>query len=348
MDVVGNRFRTGGAELQIDEAAPAPSHNVDAPRSLLARCPRAGVTPLVTNPDLAARAGIAELYIKDERGRMGLGSFKALGAAYVIACDADAGLDMSARTYITASAGNHGLSVAAGAAAFKAQAVIYIAETVPESFALRLSSEGAKVIRDGATYEDSMAAAARAAEDQGWILLSDSSWPGYFDLPHRLMEGYLVAMAEAVAQMDTPPTHVLLQAGVGGFAGAMAAYARHAWGDAPRIVVVEPEYAPALQASIVKGQAVVAPGPVSEMGRLDCKEPSLIALKGLARDADVFATISEEEANVGTIAAGDAGVPSTPSGTAGLSALLADGAHDLLELSADARVLVFFSEGPDA
>ena len=184
---------------------------------------------------------------------------------------------------------------------------------------------GAEVVRQGAIYEDSMAAAAAAPKER-LALLSDSSWPGYTERPHRLMEGYLVLMQEAVAQIAMAAEPYFLQAGVGGLAAAAAAFAREAWGEAPKIVVVEPEVAPALYASVQAGAPVVTTGPVSAMGRLDCKEPSLIALKGLARDADGFVTISEAEGQAGAEAAAAAGLASTPSGAAGLAALLAGSA----------------------
>ncbi len=152
---------------------------------MLGRCPFHEVTPLSR---LSGFAGAGEVWVKDERFRMGLGSFKALGAAYVIARDHGEGVSKG-RVYVTASAGNHGLSVAAGAAAFEAKAVIYLSDSVPEEFAQRLRLSGAEVVREGATYEDSMAAAARAAEANGWALLSDSSWPGYVERPYRVMEG---------------------------------------------------------------------------------------------------------------------------------------------------------------
>ena len=274
---------------------------------------------------------------------MGLGSFKALGAAYVIAQDAATGMARN-RTYVTASAGNHGLSVAAGAKAFGARAVIYIAETVPDGFADRLVQQGADVRRHGPVYEDSMAEAARVADAEGWTLLSDSSWPGYIDIPHRLMEGYTVLMQEIVAAMEAP-THIFLQAGVGGLAAACAAYAREAWGDDPRIVVVEPEVAPALYASMIAGAPELTDGPASDMGRLDCKEPSLIALRGLARDATDFMLISEEEGAAGCTAATDAGLPTTASGAAGLAGLLASADHrNALGLTSASRVLLILSE----
>ena len=332
---------------------PAPSVAADRPMALISRCPVYAPTPLVDVPALAARCGVARVLVKDERARMGLGSFKALGAAYVIACDAEAD-DAAGQTYVTASAGNHGMSVAVGAKAFGARAVVYIAETVPESFAQRLRDQGAEVRREGTIYEDSMAAAARAAEDNGWRLLSDSSWPGYWQRPHRLMEGYLVLVAEILAELPEPPSHVFLQAGVGGLAGAAAALMRQAWGDDPCITVVEPDQAPALADSIAAGKPVVASGGVSAMGRLDCKEPSCIALKGLARDADLFQLITEAEGQAGADLAAAVGLPSTPSGAGGLSGLLAasvdgaDGADGAAGLDQTSRVLLILSEGPEA
>ncbi|NRB34342.1 MAG: pyridoxal-phosphate dependent enzyme [Rhodobacteraceae bacterium] len=341
MKRIENPHRSKGLDAALPPDCPAPSTDAARVRHLLKRCPHAGVTPLVDAAPLARALGLGRLWVKDERARMGLGSFKALGAAYVIACDAEDGRAKE-QSYVTASAGNHGLSVAAGAAAFGAKAVIYLSETVPESFAERLRAIGAEVRRAGAEYEASMEAAAQAAAREGMQLLSDSSWPGYYTRPHRLMEGYLALMDEVFDQIDTMPSHILLQAGVGGLAGAAAAAARAEWGDAPQIIVVEPEAAPALMASITAGRPVAAPGPVSIMGRLDCKEPSLIALKGLARDADAFVTLTEAEAQSGCDLAAAHGLGSTPSGAAGLAALSG------LALGAEARVLCILSEMADA
>lgn len=319
---------------------------------LLAHCPAHAATPLLDLDSLAAELRIARLHVKDERGRMGLGSFKALGAAYVIARAAAEAMTgdtpedwanaLEGRVFVTASAGNHGLSVAAGARVFGAKAVIYLAQSVPESFAERLRAMGAEVERAGATYEESMDAAAAAAETSG-ILLSDSSWPGYEELPLRVMEGYLQLAAETVSQIDAVPTHIVLQAGVGGFAAAVAAHARAAWGDAPMIIVVEPEAAPALIESIRAGTPVTTEGPVSRMGRLDCKTPSMIALAGLSRDADLFVTLSEEEAARAVSRLAEFGLQSTPSGVAGLAALLSG----RVPLDAESRALVFLSEGAE-
>lgn len=347
MKILSNPYRGVGLDHPSLVDMPFPLSDASKAQSLLERCPHAAVTPLLDAPVLAKLAGVAKISVKDERNRMGLGSFKALGAAHVIAREAADG-KASGQTYVTASAGNHGLSVAAGAQAFGAKSRVYISEAVPQVFAERLETYGAKVVRVAGTYMDSMNAAAAAAEAEGLILLSDSSWSGYSARPHVLMEGYLVLMAEVVAQISEPPSHIFLQAGVGGLAAAAAAHTRAAWGDQPKIIVVEPEAAPALIDSIVAAAPVVSEGPVSIMGRLDCKEPSLIALKGLARDADAFVVISEDEAAQSTDTLAQLGLASTPSGTAGLAAVMIAGAeHAELGLDADSRVLAILSEAPE-
>ncbi|OWY16702.1 PLP-dependent lyase/thiolase [Thioclava sp. JM3] len=333
----------------LDPDGVMPIADASGVASLLARCPAHHETPLRAAPEIARLAGVGEVWIKDERERMGLGSFKALGAVHAIAREAAARAEsddlqtaLAGETYVAASAGNHGLSVAAGARIFGARAIIYLAETVPEAFAARLEARGAEVVRAGAEYEASMQAAEQAAAENGWTLLSDSSWEGYVDLPLRVMEGYTQLAAEAVAQIQAPPTHILLQAGVGGLAAAVAAHARLVWGDAPQIIVVEPDAAPALVESIRAGHLVTTQGPVSAMGRLDCKTPSMVALAGLSRDADRFATITEAEAQSGVDILAAHGLATTPSGGAGLAALLAG-----LSLGPETRVLAILSEGPE-
>lgn len=347
MQLIRNPFRGGG---KLATNAPFPSTDAARVADLLTQCPKAAQTPLVTATSLAP---VSALWVKDERGRMGLGSFKALGAAYVIARQAVETSDnpgpktLNGRTFVTASAGNHGMSVAAGARLFGAEAVVYIAETVPESFAQKLRDLGAQAVRAGADYAASMEAAMQASRQNGWTLLSDSSWDGYTDLPYTLMEGYLQMAAEAVAQCPDVPTHIFLQAGVGGLAGAVAAYARNAWGDTPQIIVVEPDAAPALQASITAGKCVFADGPDSIMGRLDCKEPSLIALNGLARDADIFLTLTDEEVTTTLPQMAATDLATTASGGAGVAAVMQADVRVALQIGSDAKVLCFLSEVPD-
>ncbi len=349
MEILENRFfQSDMPGLSAD--IPYPGFDAETPVRLLNSCPAFKPTPLATAPALAQHCGVGHLAIKDERQRLGLGSFKALGAAYVIAHDAQAGdaenfgKALEGMTYVAASAGNHGLSVAAGAAIFGAKAVIYLSQAVPESFAERLRDKQAIVVRSGQTYEQSMQAATQAAQENNWQLLSDSSWPGYYQIPHRLMEGYLALASEAADQMKAPPSNIFSQAGVGGFAAAMAAFFRKVWGTKPIIIVVEPAAAPALIESIRAGKAVTTTGPVSSMGRLDCKEPSLIALKGLARDANYFVTVSDEEVAEILPLLAQQGFATTPSGAAGLAGLFLAHGKPQLRLNGQSSVLAFITE----
>ena len=347
MEILKNTYR-GTRLASLPAEIPFPSVDVAAVNRLLEQCPVTNETPLVEASNIAADLGIASLHVKDERTRMGLGSFKALGAAYVIATMAsetgaeDMTTALAGRTFITPSAGNHGLSVAGGAKAFGAKAVVYIAEAVPEVFAERLRGLGATVVREGHDYEASMVAAMKAKNENGWTLVSDTSWDEYYEITHRLMEGYVRLADEAVNQSSQVPTHIFLQAGVGGFAGAIAAFLRDKWGDEPSIYVVEPEDAPALIESIKAGKCINADGPESSMGRLDCKEPSLVALAGLARDADYFITISEEQGNQYMSMLAEHDLETTSSGGAGVSAVLAGKAE--LGLDENSRVLCFMTE----
>lgn len=347
MELLENPLR---AHPKLAPNAPYPSTDAGRVAELLNKCPRAAQTPLVAAEGLAP---VSAFWIKDERSRMGLGSFKALGAAYVIARQANDITEnpdsstLTGRTFVTASAGNHGMSVAAGARLFGAKAVVYISATVPEVFGEKLRALGADVVREGSDYAASMAAAMQASKDNGWTLLSDSSWDGYTDLPHTLMEGYVQMAAEAVAQCPEPPTHIFLQAGVGGLAGAAAAYMRQAWGKAPQIIVVEPTSAPALQKSIEAGECVFADGPDSVMGRLDCKEPSLIALNGLARDANVFLTLNDDEVTPVLSRLATQDLATTASGGAGVAAAMNSDVQAALNITKDARILCILSEVAD-
>lgn len=150
--------------------------------------------------------------------------------------------------------------------------------------------------------------------------------------------------AEAVRQCSQVPTHIILQAGVGGLAGAAAAYIRTVWGQEPRIIVVESDAAPALQASVEVGACGFSDGPDSVMGRLDCKEPSLIALNGVARDADSFLALSDEQVTENLPAMADVGIATTASGGAGVAAAMNADVRKGLGIGPNARVLCIVSE----
>ncbi len=148
-------------------------------------------------------------WLKDESNRMGLGAFKALGGVYavlqlIIGDDLDASeisLEIIKQkaanmTFVCASAGNHGMAVAAGAKIFGAKARIHLSATVPADFTQRLEEKGAEVIHSGENYEESVQAAIEDADSNGFIHLADGSWPDYTEPPRLVMEGYTVIAEE--------------------------------------------------------------------------------------------------------------------------------------------------------
>lgn len=306
------------------------------------------------------------VYVKDETDRMGLGAFKALGAPYAVARilekawqtetgeslslsrmgDADIRDFAAAHTFVCASAGNHGMGVAAGARAMGARARIHLAKTVPEEFGDRLRELGAEVVRSGDVYDESVAAAIADAEGTGATLLADGTWPGYTEIPKLVMEGYCVIAEEMRQQFEASglwPTHVYLQAGVGGLAAAMSHMIRLNWAEQPELIVVEPSAAACLKKSSLAGQPSRSDGPDSNMGRLDCKEPSIVAWDVLERCDVNYETLSEEEGMAAAEAVTALGISTTPSGAAGYGAL-----HKRTTEQGNAketRPLVIISEG---
>jgi len=322
------------------------------PLHLLSACPPYKASPLNQH-----KLRSSTLWVKDETNRMSLGSFKALGGVYAVAKLIEAHLDetippvdfvsdkfkrRSANLiFVCASAGNHGMAVAAGSQIFGAACRVHISATVPESFAERLRYKGAHVVRSGETYEQSVEAAISDANTTGAIHLADGSWSGYTEPPRLVMEGYTVIAEELRKQFEGSgdwPSHVYLQAGVGGFAAAISFMIRENWNIQPRIIIVEPELAPCLKHSISAGELVTVDGPISNMGRLDCKTPSMIALEILSKTADRFVTISDDESQMGVNVAQQLGYRTTTSGGAGLSALL-------LEDTPPPSSLIFLTEG---
>jgi len=339
-----------------DDGIDKVSTDVEAVRKLLEMCPKASRTPLTSSISLADKVGVKNIWFKDERQRMGLGSFKALGAAYVIADHASKTVSNNAsasewkkalngKCYVTASAGNHGLSLAAGARLFGAKAVIYLSRNVPSSFAEKIRSYDAEVVVVGNSYEESMEGAQKAAADNNWMLLSDVTWDGY-DAGLKVMEGYLVAAAEAYEDCPESPTHIFLQAGVGGFPAAMAAQARRHFGNDPKIIIVEPTEAPVLLESIQAGKGVKVEGGISIMGRLDCKVPSTRALSSLAKTCTHFMTITDNDAEECMKELENEGLETSPSGGAGYAGLIDLKNYDESGLNKDSNIMIFLTEQP--
>jgi diaminopropionate ammonia-lyase len=229
--------------------------------------------------------------------------------------------------------------------------VVFLPRSASEARAGAIASHGAEVRRVAGSYDDALREAARAAEAEGWLLVSDKSWPGYTETPREVMQGYRLMADEAIDQWTgEPPTHVFIQGGVGGAAAAVSVQLRARLAPPPALIVVEPDRAACLLASAELGGPMVIPGePETIMGGLACSEPSLLAWQELERAACAFMAIPDEAAVASLKLLAGFGVVSGESGVAGLAALLlaaADGAaREAIELGRESRVLLFSTEG---
>ena len=335
-------------------------------------------TPLHNLRGFADEIGIAQLFYKDEATRFGLGSFKALGGAYAVlhsvaqeiskqrGTETDIEALMAGHlnevageiTVVTATDGNHGRSVAWGAKNVGCKCIIYMHAEVSPGRQSAVEAFGAQVVRVAGDYGESVRKAAQDAESNNWLLVSDTAWPGYTDIPRSVMAGYTVMSTEAMNQLPTTvtPTHVFVQGGCGGLAGAVCVDLWHRYeSQRPLFVVVEPVPADCLFQSAVAGQLVnISVTRESIMGGLSCGEVSLLGWDILESGADHFLTIEDDAIGPlmkrlaqGTsddprIVAGEAAV----AGLAGCIAACAD--TDLrqnLDLNENSSVLVFGTEG---
>lgn len=336
-------------------------------------------TPLVSLPGLAAAAGVETIWYKDESRRFGLKSFKALGGAYAVlrllidqiqnrqgatgvtSADLLEGRHRSITQSITvtcATDGNHGRSVAWGAQMFGCRSVIYIHATVSEARKAAIEHFGATVVRTKGNYDASIRQAAEEAAENGWFVVSDTSYEGYMDVPRDVMQGYTVMVDEAVQQLprEGRPSHVFIQGGVGGLAAACAGHLWETWGSTrPRFVVVEPDKAACIYESAVQGRPMTVHGDLDTiMAGLACGEVSLLAWEILDQGIEDFLTIPDEAALdcVRLLARGVNGDPPLVAGesaVAGLAGLLAALDHPTtakaLGIAQDSHVLLVGSEG---
>jgi len=322
-----------------------------AARAEISRWPGYAPTPLRSLAEVARSTGVARVDYKDESGRFGLGSFKALGGAYAVGRRIGASGRPARDIVVTcATDGNHGRSVAWGAKRFGCGCVIYVHETVSEGRARAIAAYGAEIRRVPGTYDDAVRQAARDAAANGWIVVSDTSYAGYTDIPRDVMQGYAVMVDEALGALDRPPTHVFVQAGVGGLAAAVCGHLWEMLGDArPRTVVVEPDRAACLFESARQGRAANIGGALdTAMAGLACGETSLLAWEILEEGAGDFLTVTDQAAFAAMRLLAP-GIVAGESAVAGLAGLLGAAARPELAraigLDRSSRVLLFGSEG---
>ena len=328
-------------------------------------------TPLRSAERLARRLDVAEVRVKDESGRFGLGSFKALGGAYGVlaaveggargrAKGGDGGVDEGDRggtqVVTCASDGNHGRAVAWGARLLGRRVVVYLPTHVTEPRAEAIRSLGARVVRVDGEYDEAVAQAAQDAAARGWTVVSDTSWEGYEETPRLVMQGYTVMVEEVLAQMGgSPPSHVFVQGGVGGLAAAVVAHLWERFGVArPVVVVVEPATADGLFQSALVGRPAASRGSLATiMAGLSCREVSPLAWRVLSAGVHAFATVADDGVAplMRAAAQGELGEPfeGGESGVAGLLGLVetAQRPERRSEVGLDgrSRVLIFNTEG---
>lgn len=267
-------------------------------------------TPLVALDNLAVHLGVKKLLVKDESYRFGLNAFKALGGSYAIAKylsaklgSADKVLDYATLcseasrkalgdiTFITATDGNHGRGVAFTANKFGMKSVVLMPKGSAEERLENIKKEGADASITELNYDDTVRLASRYASERGYVLVQDTAWEGYTDIPTWIIEGYCSMAYEAYMQMSDVPTHIFIQAGVGSLAAAVIGFFAEIYPEAtkPTMVVVEPNAADCFARTFEAndGTAHFVGGDMQTiMAGLACGEPCSIALDILRSTAD--------------------------------------------------------------
>ncbi|HIW83106.1 MAG TPA: diaminopropionate ammonia-lyase [Candidatus Dorea gallistercoris] len=284
--------------------------------------PKYQPTPLVSLPALAEKLGAASIHVKDESYRFGLDAFKVLGGSYCIGRKIGELLGIPADqlsyelltsrethdktgilTFVTATDGNHGRGVAWTAQKLGHKSVVYMPKGSSVERLEHIRQAGAKAQITDMNYDDAVRFANQQAEQNGWIMLQDTAWEGYQDVPRWIMEGYLTLALEAYEQLDgLAPTHIFLQAGVGAFAGSAAGFFSSALQNRPVITVVEPDKADCLYrtARADDGTLHFVTGDMdSMMAGLCCGEPCSLGWDVLRQCADYFISMPDHVAALG-------------------------------------------------
>ena len=277
-------------------------------------------TPLVELNKLSNYLNVNKIYYKDEGFRFHLKSFKALGGAFAVDKIVK---ETTTNTVATATAGNHGRSVAWGAQKLGINCKIFISEFVSEERASAMRELGAEVIRVKGNYDASLKECLRKSKENNWEIVQDVSWENYMDVPKYIMAGYSIMIKEIIDELkDEKITHVFLQAGVGGMAAAaIAGFAKFAK-YVPSFIIVEPEDAECVLESIKNSKPTsINIKKESIMGGMSCGDVSAVAWDILKNSsnyclsisdqgiASTVALLSNEEFSKNKIIAGECGVP---------------------------------------
>jgi diaminopropionate ammonia-lyase len=345
------------------------------------RLPGYEETPLVDAPKLADALGVGTVFVKDESSRLGLPAFKVLGASWAVYRALEERLgdegfedweeveDLQDRleplrplSLVAATDGNHGRAVARVARLLGLGAKIFVPADMAAARREAIAGEGAEVIVVEGTYDEAVERSAEE-EGEGALVISDMSWPGYERIPWWVIEGYSTMLWEIDDELGRRGQAgldlVVVQAGVGAFAAAVARHFRSpAASPHPKLMSVEPAGADCLLESVATGRIVSVPGPHdSIMSGLNCGRPSLVAWPTVSRGIDLFVAVDDGPAREAMRLAADSGIVSGETGAAGLGGLLTllrderTEARQTLGVDEQTRALLFNCEGatdPDA
>ena len=250
-------------------------------------------TPLLLLDKLSTELKLKRIFYKDESKRFHLKSFKALGGSYAVEKIAKGNKEI---VISTATAGNHGRSVAWGSKKLGLKCKIFISEYVSETRAKAMRDFGADVIRVKGNYEDSLNECIKQSNQNNWQIVQDVAWKNYMLVPKLTMAGYSVMMKEISEQINNQKvSHIILQAGVGGMAAAMVAGLARYLNHVPQIIIVEPDSAACVLASINTGKIEkISIEKESIMGGMSCGEVSLVPWQILKKSVNYCVTVSDD------------------------------------------------------
>ena len=281
-------------------------------------------TPFLELKNLSNKVGVKNILIKDESYRFNLNAFKVLGASYaigkIIADKLNTDINdltfskltsdevikkLGNMTFITATDGNHGRGVAWTANKLKQKAIVLMPKGSSKERVKNIEKEGALVKVLDVNYDDTVREANRLAEENGYIMVQDTAWDGYEDIPKWIMQGYTTLAWEMYLDLQRKkikPTHIFLQAGVGSFAAAITGFFSNVYknADKPIITIIEPETVNCIYESAKKNKKVSITGNYKTiMAGLSCGEPNAFALNVLLDYCENFIAASDDLAAFG-------------------------------------------------
>ena len=310
-------------------------------------------TPLIKLNKLSKELGLNKIFYKDESKRFDLKSFKALGGAYAVEKVSKGNKDI---VVATATAGNHGRSVAWGARRLGLKCKIFISEFVSDARGQAMAELGADVVKVKGNYEKSLIECIKQSTANNWQIVQDVAWKDYMQVPKFTMAGYTVMMREIIDQIKGDQiTHIILQAGVGGMAGAMVAGIARYLDYIPTTIVVEPDSAACVLESVKSGKIEkIDIKRESLMGGMSCGEVSLVPWEILKNSIKYCVSLPDDDIAktmklLGNASFSDekiiAGENSAPGVISLITSCEDEKTREKLQLNKDSNILLIGCEG---